>query len=406
MWKSRSMPQPRLLLSRSNLMYHYNWLTRWKLLIAFEKRDRLGSVETVCPSNHNVPMLIVQNMLKITWQARLNVKLTWWSFAAIFLPGFKISKVWACSPERSGLACSSRTFDATPGRMGFMYESFYFFYFDSLVLTPSTRRQTALSKGWFRLGKVFSQRCHLADRLEFNSDFWSAVFSTAVKIRSDEHGRSEQNDTIGVLLKHVLTNLWNSYYCRFGRHGCHVLLKLARVTPGSDRGVCASCALKIIPRRNHFAWCRVGGGSMKTPPPKLVLTDVERSALMQLLSLSVVIHFAWDRYVLFSSPAEEASTVVSWKVTEFTGRGFITVTSSSPSRSRTGSCSRVSFGFGSTLPSRLVDNSKTSLVKSPSSGTSSGSDCQVLAWVSACTWILEEARTRSDQWGGTVPVHK
>ena len=69
-----------------------------------------------------------------------------------FLPrGWKVydpnsTTNFAALVKRHVLVGEDMTF-GTPGLTGFSYESFEFFVFDSLVLTPSLRRQKALSKG-------------------------------------------------------------------------------------------------------------------------------------------------------------------------------------------------------------------------------------------------------------------
>ncbi len=58
------------------------------------------------------------------------------------------------------------------------------------------------------------------------------------------------------------------------------------------------------------------------------------------------------------------------------------------------------------VPNTVFGTSVCSLMKSPFSGISSESDCQVSTCLLVCMCDFEDAQTTSVQYGGIVAVHK
>ena len=110
------------------------------------------------------------------------------------------------------------------------------------------------------------------------------MFSTAVETVSDEHGRSAQDGTFGVHLTHVLTKLLNSYSCGFGRHGHHVFLKLARITPEIRSRGGRVMRVKSHPTPKSLLDVELAEVRSKyenTKHPPKFTTDVERSVIVR-----------------------------------------------------------------------------------------------------------------------------
>ena len=122
------------------------------------------------------------------------------------------------------------------------------------------------------IGHSFSPRCHLARKIQILIDsvlvYGRSLFQWTRSFRAEWHHQRSFDASIDEVMEFLLPPFRTSWSpCIFETRARHPSIR--------SRGD-AHHARPII---TQFSWRRVGGGSTKTPPPKFVLTDVERSDL-------------------------------------------------------------------------------------------------------------------------------